>query len=634
MAKPSDSGWHRELKATGVESTAHGSLAPKYKRHPPPLRRPTRGLNVSISLLILAVIVLLTQRKNNGAHFSVGGSKLPQEYVICTRGKNVYTVPEVGGVGATECLVIRDKEVVDTGGIARIRRKYENDAREDQTILSKSLPIYHLPMGYTITPGWTDAHCHPLMYGYYEQLPLRGSKTIQEVVNRVEEFVKTSGIPDSGWVEGMGWDQNLWPGGAFPTAADLNVSPLLRNVPISLARIDVHAEWVSQAVLDLMGPLPDHVEGGQIIRDAQGSPTGIFLDNAIDLVNTVKPKWSDTQRTTYLQRVTRDALSKGLTGLHDAQAFKDDVEFYRKMGEQGKLGLRFNLMVTCPEAASCGVDDFHMVDNAADGRLNIKAVKLFADGALGSGGAALLEDYSDQPGWKGFLLKPEEQWKPLIKRWYDHGWQVNVHAIGDRANKVVIDAMEYAIDLNTSSGKERRLRIEHAQIMRPEDLRRAVGLGIIGSYQPTHATSDMWYAEKRLGKERLKGAYAWKTYLNLGGRIALGSDFPVESIDPLKGFYAAVTRLSEEGDSPHGKGGWYPEERLSREETLRGMTIDAAYASFSNLTGSLTPGKRFDAVIWDDDLMSVDVDEMLGVRVKATIIDGEVVFGQLNLEKV
>ncbi|EIW68565.1 hypothetical protein TREMEDRAFT_13762, partial [Tremella mesenterica DSM 1558] len=553
-----------------------------YKRHPPPLRRPTRGLNVSISLLILAVIVLLTQRKNNGAHFSVGGRNLPQDYIICTRGKNVYTVPEVGGVGATECLVIRDKEVIDTGGIARIRRKYENDAREDQTILSKSLPIYHLPMGYTITPGLTDAHCHPLMYGYYEQLPLRGSKTIQEVVNRVEEFVKTSGIPDSGWVEGMGWDQNLWPGGAFPTAADLNVSPLLRNIPVSLARIDVHAEWVSQSVLDLMGPLPDHVEGGQIVRDAQGNPTGVFLDNAIDLVNAVKPKWSDTQRTTYLHRVTRDALSKGLTCLHDAQAFKDDAEFYKKMGEQGRLGLRFNLMVTCGEAASCGVDDFDMVDNAA-----------------------------------GIYL--------LTGLWV----QVNVHAIGDRANKVVIDAMEYAIDLNTSSGKERRLRIEHAQIMRPEDLKRAVGLGIIGSYQPTHATSDMWYAEKRLGKERLKGAYAWKTYLNLGGRIALGSDFPVESIDPLKGFYAAVTRLSEEGNSPHGKGGWYPEERLSREEALRGMTIDAAYASFSNLTGSLTPGKRFDAVIWDDDLMSVDVDEMLRVRVKATIIDGEVVFGQL-----
>ncbi|KAK4684230.1 hypothetical protein P7C73_g5961, partial [Tremellales sp. Uapishka_1] len=319
----------------------------------------------------------------------------------------------------------------------------------------------------------------------------------------------------------------------------------------------------------------------------------------------------------YLDITTKDALSKGLTGIHDAGATPREIDFFQ-----------------------------NGIWQSWDGRLTVKAVKLYADGALGSRGAALLDDYSDSPGWKGIMRSKEEIWGPLVKEFYDNGWQVNVHTIGDRANHIVLNAMEAAIASDRSAGRERRLRLEHAQIMTVNDLERAARLGIIASYQPTHATSDMWYAEDRLvrldgcyslgfaltasqGTERMKGAYAWQSYLRLGGRITLGSDFPVESIDPLKGFYAAVSRRSEDGRSPHGISGWYPDEKLTREQALRGMTTDAAYASFSNITGSLTKGRRFDAVVWDDDLMSVSEDEMLEVRVKTTIIDGQIVFGAL-----
>jgi len=325
-----------------------------------------------------------------------------------------------------------------------------------------------------------------------------------------------------------------------------------------------------------------------------------------------------------------DGLSKGLTGVHNARVPLKHADFFRRMADEGQLRMRFYSMVYCQDRDSYCGDQFERIDGAGDGRFTLRAAKLFADGALGSRGAALLDDYSDKPGWKGFLLAKEERWEPLIREWYEHGWQVNIHAIGDKANHVILNAIEAILGNDAQAKAQRRFRIEHAQIMTEEDLARSARLGVIASYQPTHATSDMWYAEERLGPERIKGAYAWRTYLNHGGRIALGSDFPVESIDPLKGFYAAVTRCAEDGTSPHGKGGWYPEQKLTREEALRGFTVDAAYASFSNITGSLTPGKRFDAVIWDDDLMTVDADEMLDVRVKATIVDGELAWGSIE----
>ncbi|RSH90101.1 hypothetical protein EHS25_001434 [Saitozyma podzolica] len=592
--------------------------SPRYQRTPPPPRRSTRTLNITISLLILAFFVVYSQNHSSKTPrvFEPQGRRLPEYYGVCSREGKVYTVPPEGGLGAVECVVVRGKEVVDTGSL---------DLRK-----AGGLQIFYLPPDYSLTPGLIDSHGHPLEYGYYLQLPLQGSRSVSEAVQRVEAFARDHAhtLPKGAWIEGMGWDQNLWSPQDFPTAADLETSAVLHGLPISLARIDVHAEWVSEAVLDMLGDLPDEVPGGHIVRYPNGKPTGVFVDNAINLLNEIRPKMSDKQREIYLARMATDGLAKGLTGVHNARASLEDVAFFKRMAGENKLPMRFYTMIHCGDPPTFCGDKVEQVQDAGDGRLTVRAVKLFGDGALGSRGAALLEDYSDQPGWKGLLLEEEDKWEPLIRQWYE---AVNVHTIGDRANKVVIDAMEGVIGDDKHGGRARRLRLEHAQIMRPEDLERAARLGIIASYQPTHATSDMWYAEQRLGPERIKGAYAWRTYLNHGGRIALGSDFPVESIDPLKGFYAAVTRLSESGESPHDKGGWYPSEKLTREEALRGMTADAAYASFSNTTGSLTPGKRFDAVVWDDDLLTAPIEEILEIAAKATIMDGQVVSGRLEV---
>jgi predicted amidohydrolase YtcJ len=347
-------------------------------------------------------------------------------------------------------------------------------------------------------------------------------------------------------------------------------------VPIVLSRIDVHAVWVSPAVLEQIGEIPlEDVDGGKVVRDAEGKPTGVFVDNAIRAyVTPVQPEKTDTERENFLRIVSDDALRLGMTGIHDAGLLPVEVEFFRRMADEGKLPLRYYTMLLCKNQTEyCGAN-VERAEGAGDGRWTLRSVKLYGDGALGSRGAALIEDYSDQPGWKGFLLTPEESWAPTIKKWYDEGWQVNVHAIGDKANRVVIDAMEAAIGDDPAKGRESRLRIEHAQIMTPADLERAAKLGIIASYQPTHATSDMHYAEERLGPERLHGAYAWQSYLKAGGRTTLGSDFPVEEPSPLKGFFAAVARTDEKGDSPHGPGGWVPEEKLSREQALRGFTAD------------------------------------------------------------
>ncbi|WVQ97496.1 hypothetical protein IAU59_004610 [Kwoniella sp. CBS 9459] len=616
----------------GAEGTA--TTFTPYQRHPPPPRRghPTRSLHISLSLLILGFFVIYAQKsswigpKAGRRGYSVYGRPLPEKYAICSQeGPRVYTVPEDEGVGQTECVVVVGKEVVDSGSLGKIRRKWITSVHDKKP--KDAMKIIYLPAGHSLTPGLVDSHGHPLVYGHAQQLPLHGCKSTEEVIARVEEFVRNNPLQPGAWVEGLGWDQNLWEGQQFPTAADFEKSSLLRDLPICLYRVDFHVTWVSRKVLEMMDVVPD-IEGGQVVRDASGDPTGIFIDNAIELVTAVQPIRSDEDKERYLNIMIRDALSKGLTGVHDAQLLLKDLPFWKKMAAEGKLPIRFYAMLACQDEGFCGDKVEKIVD--PEFRFSLRSVKLFADGALGSRGAALIDDYSDKPGWRGLMLKDEQSWEPLIRQWYEAGWQVNTHTIGDRAANVVLNAIQTVVKGNAEVARKARFRLEHAQIMKVTDVRRAAKLGVIASVQPTHATSDMWYAEDRIGHERMKGAYAWRSYLNNDGRIALGSDFPVESIDPLKGFYAAVTRLSEDGRSPHGRQGWYPHEKLTREEALRGMTVDAAYASFSDITGSLTPGKRFDAVIWDDDLLTVPENEMLEVKAKAVIIDGKLVWGELE----
>ncbi|KAF9478553.1 hypothetical protein BDN70DRAFT_879782 [Pholiota conissans] len=566
--------------------------------------------------------------------------RLQSSYIVCSPSRKIYTVD--GTLPQAECISVRDTRIVHVG-------KYDDTMRSLGTIgsLSNALPswvaeklevrpfvkVIHLDEGSIMVPGLADAHAHIIENGYMNQLPLMGSKSIQEVVDRIKSFISTH--PDvskdpSRWIEGMGWDQTKWPGAQFPTAADLESDPLLKDRLISLSRVDGHARWVSPAVLKLMQDLPDQVEGGLIVRDEQGHPNGVFVDNAMNLIPI--PPWSEKQITEFFDQTMNEALSYGLTSIHDADTKPDIIKFYQKMAVAGKLPNRLYLMGNNGSADYWGDTLPHLINYGKHGRLTLRSVKLIADGALGSWGAALLEPYSDNGNASGLMLSSPEKLEKQIRQFWKDGWQTNVHCIGDRANHVILDIYERILKGSGGNVSEWRPRIEHAQIFSPADLDRIGRLGVIASVQPTHATSDMGYAQIRLGPERIKGAYAYRTLLEKSPRsvLPLGSDFPIEGVDPLLGFYAAVTRLNIDGTSPHGRGGWFPEQKLTRAQALKGMTLDAAYASFAeNELGSLTPGKKADFVILDRDIMTVAYDDILKAKVLATVVDGGVVYGIL-----
>lgn len=493
--------------------------------------------------------------------------------------------------------------------------------------------VVHIPPDAVVVPGLTDAHAHIIENGYMTQLPLTATSSIQDVVDRVKQYIQTH--PDvyhntSRWIEGMGWDQTKWPERLFPTASDLDQDPLLKGRLISLSRIDGHARWVSPAVLELMNDLPKEVEGGQIVRGEQGKPTGIFVDNAMNLIPI--PHWTERQISDFFDSTIKEALSRGLTSIHDADSKLDHLAFFKKMAERGKLPNRIYAMGNVPSDEYWGDQIPRLINYGKHRRLNVRGVKLYADGALGSWGAALLEPYSDNPSTSGLMLSSPETLGKLVQQFWRDGWQTNIHCIGDRANNVILDVFENVLNNLGGNVTEWRPRIEHAQIFSQADLKRMVRLGVIASVQPTHATSDMGYAETRLGPERIRGAYAYKTLLKASPAnvLPLGSDFPVEGVNPLLGFYAAVSRLAVDGSSPHGDGGWFPDERLTRAEALKGMTLDAAYASFAEKElGSLSPGKKADFVVFDRDIMTIPVNEILEAKVKATVVDGGVVYGTL-----
>ncbi|KAG6818472.1 hypothetical protein H0H93_004719 [Arthromyces matolae] len=422
-------------------------------------------------------------------------------------------------------------------------------------------------------------------YGFMTQLPLAGTQSIEEILELIKAFIHQH--PDvendrAKWIEGMGWDQTRWSSAQFPSASDLERDPILEGRPISLSRVDGHAKWVSPRVLELMGELPDHVEGGLVVRDSEGRPTGIsvFVDNAMDLIPT--PEETEETMSKFFDKTMQDALAYGLTSIHDAMTTPKQIQFFMRKAETGTLPNRLYLMGHVPSSHYWGSQIPQLVNYGKQEHLTVKSVKLVADGALGSWGAALLQPYSDKPSESGLLLTPPDELRALVNKFWEDGFQVNIHCIGDRANHIVLDIFEDILTRQNGNVSEWRPRIEHAQIMTLADIQRIGRLGgmnktqfrhgktltalsVIASVQPTHATSDMGYAETRLGPERIKGAYAYKSLLQASPNhvLPLGSDFPVESINPLLGFYAAVTRLRFDpsdleapGDSPHGRGGW------------------------------------------------------------------------------
>jgi len=474
--------------------------------------------------------------------------------------------------------------------------------------------------GRTVTPGLIDAHSHLAGLGAaLVQVDLVGAASYDEVIRRVAAAAKNA--PAGAWVRGRGWDQTLWQNTAFPTHQALSTA--VPDHPVWLTRIDGHAALLNARALEVLGIDADTEDpsGGRLLRDPAGRPTGVLVDRAMELAAGRIPDPGPVERRRQLALAARHVVAVGLTTVTDMGVGAATIADYKAVRDAGDLPVRAALFLA---------DDPDLLDHwfatgpeiDPDRRVTIRGVKMYADGALGSRGAALIEPYSDDPGNLGLLLTGVDHIAEVSRRALEHGFQVGVHAIGDRGNLITLDGMEAAFD-----GKphpEARFRLEHAQVMRPQDIERCARLGVVFSYQPRHATSDMDWAGKRVGARRLEGAYAWRTAIAAGGRLALGSDFPVEPADPRLGIYAAVTRQDLDGQPP---GGWYPAQRLTREEALRGFTLDAAWSLFlDDQVGSLDVGKRADLVVFGGDIMQVPAAEIPDVPIDLTLVNGEVVY--------
>ena len=475
--------------------------------------------------------------------------------------------------------------------------------------------------GLTLLPGLIDAHAHIMGLGSaLMSVDLMGVATKQEALARIKAFADAN--PTQEWIVGRGWNQTLWPENAFPTAADLDA--ILPTRPIALERVDGHATWVNSRALELASVTKDtpNPDGGVILRDASGAASGVLIDRASYLVDRVIPKPTPAARREALGRALSNIASNGLTGVHDAGISVADWDLYKDFADNGYLSTRIYAMIS----AAGGIFDTLAANGPvigyADHMLTMRSVKLYADGALGSRGAALMEDYSDDKGNKGLLFYTTQELIPMFEKVSGKGFQINIHAIGDMANRASLDAFDALASKGADAGL--RHRIEHAQVVAPTDIPRFKSLNLIASMQPTHATSDKNMAVARVGIHRIRGAYAWRTYLEQGTIIASGSDFPVEAVNPFFGLYSAVTRMDFDGNPP---GGWYPEHLMSRAEALKSFTLDAAYAGhMEDVTGSLSVGKYADFILIDRDYFEVPASEIHQIKVMQTWVGGKQVY--------
>lgn len=489
----------------------------------------------------------------------------------------------------------------------------------DKVLPTKNIKIID-GNGKTLLPGLIDAHGHVLSYGLsLLTVDLVDSSSEEVAVERTLAYAKKN--PNQIWIHGRGWNQVQWPSNTFPTAASLDKA--FPDQPVWLARVDGHAGWANSKAMALAGITSDtqSPSGGEIIKDKNGMPTGVFIDNAMQLIDSAIPPLNHEQQLFALKKAMKSLVTMGLTSVHDAGIDNDNIALYKELAQNKQMPIRINAMLYLPSENwqnTLKQGPFKSPDNM----FTFNSVKIQADGALGSRGAALIEDYSDHAGHKGLLLHDTQSLTKYISTAMLEGFQVNTHAIGDNANKITLDLYQQLIEKTDS--KALRHRIEHAQILQLSDIPRFDQLGIIASMQATHATSDKNMAQDRIGKERILGAYAWRKLLDASAIIAAGSDFPVESPNPFFGLHASITRQDK---SNQPEGGWFPEEKMTRLESLKSFTIDAAYAAHQEtIIGSLEVGKKADFILIENDYFNMPEQDIWKMKVSATWVDGQQVF--------
>lgn len=484
---------------------------------------------------------------------------------------------------------------------------------------SKNINIIN-GQGKTLLPGLIDSHGHILNYGLsLLRADLVNSISEQDAVDRTFSYAKSN--TELTWIQGRGWNQTQWPSNTFPSAKSLDV--LFPNQPVWLKRVDGHAGWANSKAMAIAGINKATLspEGGEIIKDENGLPTGIFIDNAMALIDNSIAPLSIKQQKQVLVKAMNSLASYGLTSVHDAGIDTDNLNAFKELSQENAMSIRVNAMLYLPSAnwqETLTKGQFRSKDDM----FTFNSVKIQADGALGSRGAALIEDYSDHSGHKGLLLNTPKEFQQLVNTSMKLGFQVNSHAIGDNANKLVLDT--YEAQIKATDTKALRHRVEHAQVLRLEDIPRFSELGVIAAMQATHATSDKNMAQDRIGPSRILGAYAWRKLLAANAIIAAGSDFPVESPNPFYGLHASITR-QDHGNSP--KDGWFPEEKMTPLEAFRSFTLDAAYAGHQEqIIGSLATGKKADFILLDNNLFTMAKENIWRTSVNKTWVNGKLVF--------
>jgi predicted amidohydrolase YtcJ len=527
-------------------------------------------------------------------------SCINQKVDLIVHHAQIYTVND--DFNTAEAMAVQDGKIVAIGTNDQILKEYKSDSLVD----AKGVVLY---------PGFIDAHAHFLGYGQsLFTVDLMFVPSWEEAINRVKDFAAKH--PGKGWVKGRGWDQNRFPGKQFPTNAALN--ELFPDRPVILERVDGHASIANDFALQLAGVKPGQtMEGGQFMMQ-DGKLTGLLVDNAVGVVERYVPDATSNDYKDWLTTAQQNCFATGLTTITDCGLSPSDIDQIDALQKSNDLKMRLYVMLSDkPESYS---SKYFTGGGYVTERLSVKGVKVYGDGALGSRGACLIHPYADKPDWSGFLLSSQAHFDSVAAKLINTDFQMCTHAIGDSANRTILKV--YAKYLKGKNDK--RWRIEHAQIINPADFNLFGENSIVPSVQPTHGTSDMYWAADRVGAERLKGGYAYKQLLEKNNWLPLGTDFPVEEINPFKTFLASVARQDSKG---FPAGGFQMENALTREQTIRGMTIWAAKANrMEKQVGSLEVGKKADFIILDKDLMKVATDSILQVKVLKTYLNGERVF--------